>query len=100
MADRFGMLLVVENIARMIRCAGGPDSFRIGAFFSFVVFGAVALSFFLQAPSPTASASFPGPSAVPQALPTATAQGLPQTIPPAMAHAGLNIVVLDPAHGG
>jgi len=37
---------------------------------------------------------------VPQALPTATAQGLPQTIPPAMAHAGLNIVVLDPAHGG
>jgi N-acetylmuramoyl-L-alanine amidase len=100
MADRFGMLLVVENIARMIRCAGGPGSFRIGAFFSFVVFGAVALSFFLQAPSPTASASVPGPSAVRQALPTATAQGLPQTIPPAMAHAGLNIVVLDPAHGG
>jgi N-acetylmuramoyl-L-alanine amidase len=100
MADRFGMLLDVENISRMIRRAWGRDSFRSGASFFMVVFGAVALSFSSPAPSQTALASFPGPSAVPQALPTAPAQGLPQTIPPAMPRAGLNIVVLDPAHGG
>jgi N-acetylmuramoyl-L-alanine amidase len=97
MADRFGMLLDVENIARMIRRAWGRDSFRIGALFFFVAFGAVALSFSSQAPSHTAPASFLGQSAVPQALPAAPAQGLPQTIPPAK---GLSIVVLDPAHGG
>jgi N-acetylmuramoyl-L-alanine amidase len=99
MADRFGMLLDVENIARMIQRAWGRDSFRTGALFFFVVFGAVALSFPSPAPSETA-ASLPGQSAAPQALPTAPAQGLPQTIPPAMPRAGLNIVVLDPAHGG
>jgi N-acetylmuramoyl-L-alanine amidase len=94
------MLLDVEDIARMIRRAWGRGSFRIGAFFFFVVFGAVALSFSSLAPSETALVSFPGQPAVPQALPTAPAQGLPQTIPPAMPRAGLNIVVLDPAHGG
>jgi N-acetylmuramoyl-L-alanine amidase len=100
MADRFGMLLDVENIARMIRRAWGRNSFRIGALFFLFVFGAVALSFSSQAPSQTVPASFVRQSAVPQALPTAPAQGLPQTIPPAMPRAGLNIVVLDPAHGG
>jgi N-acetylmuramoyl-L-alanine amidase len=100
MVDRFGMLLDVENIARMTRRAWGRDSFRIGALFFFAVFGAVALSFSSQAPSQAARASFAGQSAVPQALPTAPAQGLAQTIPPAMPRAGLNIVVLDPAHGG
>src|SRR5580698_2146476 len=99
MADRFGMLLDVENIARMIRRAWGRDSFRIGAPFFFVVFGAVALSFSSPAPSETAAASLPVQSAAPQTLPTAPAQGLPQTIPPAMPRARLNIVVLDPAHG-
>jgi N-acetylmuramoyl-L-alanine amidase len=98
-ADRFGMLLDVEDIARMIRRAWRRDSFRIGTLFFFVVFGAVALSFSSQAPSQTASASL-GQSAVPQALPTAPPQGIPQTVPPAIPRAGLNIVVLDPAHGG
>jgi N-acetylmuramoyl-L-alanine amidase len=98
MAHRFGMLLDVESIARMIRRAGGRDSFRIDALFFLVVFGAVALSFSLQAPSRTAWASFAGQTAAPQPLPSA--QGLPQTIPPATPHAGLNVVVLDPAHGG
>jgi len=100
MADRFGMLLDVENIARMIWRTWGRDSFRIGGLFFFVVFGAVALSFSSQAPSKTVPASFVGQSAVPQALPTAPAQGLPQSIPTAMPRAGLSIVVLDPAHGG
>src|SRR5580704_5312296 len=100
MTDRFGMLLDVENIARMIRRAWGQDCSRIGALFFLVVFGAVALSFSSPAPSGTPEASLPGQSAAPQALPTAPAQGLPQTIPPAVPRAGLNIVVLDPAHGG
>jgi N-acetylmuramoyl-L-alanine amidase len=101
MADRFGMLLDVETIARMIRRAWGRNGFRIGALFLFVVFGAGALSLSSPAPSETAPTSIPGQSAVvPQALPTAPAQGLPQTIPPAMPRAGLSIVVIDPAHGG
>jgi N-acetylmuramoyl-L-alanine amidase len=99
MADRFGMLLDVENIARMIRCAWGRGSFRIGAFFFFFVLGAVALSISAQAPSQTAPVTPSAQSPAPQGLPT-TPQGLPQTISPAMPRAGLNVVVLDPAHGG
>jgi len=92
MADRFGMLLDVGNIARMIRRARGWNSFRMGAFFFLQVFGAAALSFSSQAPSQTAPASPVAQSAVPLTP--------PQTAPPAVPRAGLNIVVLDPAHGG
>jgi N-acetylmuramoyl-L-alanine amidase len=99
MADRFGMLLDVGNIARMIRRAWGQGSFRIGALFFFFVLGAVALSISAHAPSQTAPVTPAAQSPVPQALPTAP-QGLPQTISPAMPRAGLNVVVLDSAHGG
>jgi N-acetylmuramoyl-L-alanine amidase len=86
------MLLDVGNIARMIRRARGWNSFRMGAFFFLQVFGAAALSFSSQAPSQTAPASPVAQSAVPLTP--------PQTAPPAVPRAGLNIVVLDPAHGG
>src|SRR6202790_5311117 len=92
MADRFGMLLDVGNIARMIRRARGWNSFRMGAFFFLQVFGAAALSFSSQAPSQTAPASPVAQSAVPLTP--------PQTAPPAVPRPGLNVLVLDPAHGG
>jgi N-acetylmuramoyl-L-alanine amidase len=100
MADRFGMLLDVGNIVRMNECTRVGKSFRIGTLLFLLVVGVVALSFSSQAPSQTTPPASLAQSAVPQALPTAPAQGLPQTITPAMPRAGLNIVVLDPAHGG
>ena len=94
------MLLDVENIVRMNRRAGSGDSFRVGALFFLLVPGAVALSFSSQAPSQTASPALAAQSAVPQALPTAPPQAVPQVPLQAVPRAGLNIVVLDPAHGG
>jgi N-acetylmuramoyl-L-alanine amidase len=94
------MLLDVGYFVRMNGREWGRKSFRIGALFLLIVFGAVALSFSSQAPSQPAPASSTAPSAAPQALPTAPPQGLPQTIPPVVPRAGLNVVVLDPAHGG
>src|SRR6266481_9035810 len=100
MADRFGMLLDVENIVRMSGHAWGRSGYRIGALFFLLVLGAVALSFSSPVPSQTSPTASATQSPVPQALPTAPAQGIPQTISPAMPRAGLNVVVLDPAHGG
>jgi N-acetylmuramoyl-L-alanine amidase len=103
MADRFGMLLDVGNIARIDGRAWRRNGFRIGVLFFLFGLGVVALSYSSQAPSQTAPPVPPTQSAVPQTLPTtpaATPQGLPQTIPPAVPRAGLNVVVLDPAHGG
>jgi N-acetylmuramoyl-L-alanine amidase len=104
MTKRFGMLLDVRNIARMNGRAWSRNVCRIGAFFSLPVLGAAALSYSSQAPSQTPPAVPAAQSPVPQALPTtsapATPQGLPQTLPAAVPRAGLNVVVLDPAHGG
>ena len=98
MSDRFGMLLDVENIVRTNRRAWGRKGFRIGALCCSLILGAVALSFSSQAPSQAPTSATQSP--VPQALRTTPPQGLPQTIPQAMPRAGLNVVVLDPAHGG
>ena len=94
------MLLDVGNIVRMNRRGGSGESFRIGAFFLLLAPGALALSFSSQAPSQTASPALAAQSAVPQALPTAPPQAVPQVPLQAVPRAGLNIVVLDPAHGG
>ena len=98
------MLLDVANIVRINERAWSRNCFRIGAFFFSLVLGVVVLSFSAVAPSQTAPAAPAAQSAVPQALPTtpapATPQGVPQAIPPAQPRAGLNVVVLDPAHGG
>jgi len=97
------MLLDVGNIDRMSQRARVQKYIRIGAPFFVVILGAVALSFSSQARSELASASPAAQSAAPQAPPTTPAtppQGLPQAVPGAVPRAGLNIVVLDPAHGG
>jgi N-acetylmuramoyl-L-alanine amidase len=100
MSDRFGMLLDVGNIVRMNGRARVGKGLRVGMLVFLLVLGAAALSFSSQAPSQTPPASPAAPSAVPQALPTAPPQAIPQTIPAVTPRAGLNVVVLDPAHGG
>jgi N-acetylmuramoyl-L-alanine amidase len=104
MAERFGMLLDVANIVRINGRAWSRNVFRIGAFFFSLVLGVVVLSFSSAVPSQTPPAAPAAQSAVPQALPTtpapATPEGVPQATPPAPPRAGLNVVVLDPAHGG
>src|SRR5580658_4569473 len=98
------MLLDVTNIVRMSGRVWSRNGFRIGALFFLLVLGAVALSFSSPAPSQTPPAAPAAQSAVPQVLPTtpapATPQGVPQITSPAVPRAGLNVVVLDPAHGG
>src|SRR5271168_197091 len=94
-AKRFGMLLDVANIVRMNERANRQNVFRVVAFYSSLVLGLVTLSFSSQGPSQTAPAAPAAQSPALQASPT-TPQGLPQAAP----RAGLNVVVLDPAHGG
>jgi N-acetylmuramoyl-L-alanine amidase len=98
------MLLDVGKIDRMSPRAWGRKYFRIGTPFLVVILGAVALSFSSQASSERASATLAAQSAVPQTPPTTPSttppQGLPQAVPTTMPRTGLNIVVLDPAHGG
>jgi len=98
------MLLDVGNIVRIHGCAKRQNVFRAGALVFSLILGFVALSFSSQAPSQTPPAAPAVQSPAPQALPTTpaptTPQGLPQSIPPAVLRAGLNVVVLDPAHGG
>lgn len=75
--------------------------FRIGAPFFAVMLGGVALSFSSQAPSQTTPPAPAAQQAAPQTPPSAAPQAaIPQAIPQAPPRAGLNIVVLDPAHGG
>ena len=104
MAIRFGMLLDVGNIARMKQFVWVRNGLQIGALFLLLVSGAVALSFSSSATSQTTPVAPATQSTVPQALPTApptvTPQSLPPAIPSAVPRAGLNVVVLDPAHGG
>jgi N-acetylmuramoyl-L-alanine amidase len=78
MADRFGMLLDVGNVPGMNRSGWIRNGFRMGALCFLFALATVAMSFSSQTPSQTA----------------------PQTPQQPMPRAGLNIVVLDPAHGG
>ena len=98
------MLLDVGKIDGMSQRAWVPKYVRIGAPFFVVVLGAAALSFSTQGLSETASATLATQPAAPQAPSTTpattTPQALPQSAAPAIPRAGLNIVVLDPAHGG
>jgi N-acetylmuramoyl-L-alanine amidase len=94
------MLLDVGNSVRMNARARVGTSLRVGTLLFLLIVGVVALTFSSQAPSQTSPTAPAAQPAVPQALPTAPPQGVPQAIPPAIPRAGLNIVVLDPAHGG
>ncbi|MGB8477048.1 MAG: N-acetylmuramoyl-L-alanine amidase [Candidatus Acidiferrum sp.] len=88
----------------MYRRSWVQSSFRIGMFFLVGLLGAGQPSLSSQAPQQTAPATPPSqqaspqltPSAPPQSATSATLPGTPQTPP----RPGLNIVVLDPAHGG
>jgi N-acetylmuramoyl-L-alanine amidase len=104
MVKRFGMLLDVANIVRINGRAWSRNVYRIGAFFFSLVLGVVVLSFSSAAPSQTAPTAPAAQSGAPQASPTTPApaipEAVPQAIPPAPSRAGLNVVVLDPAHGG
>jgi N-acetylmuramoyl-L-alanine amidase len=97
------MLLDVGNIVRMnghARVGKYLRIGRIGALLFSLVLGVGALSLSSQLPWQTAPVAYRAQSAVPQTPPTAAPQAPPQTAPPAMPRAGLNVVVLDPAHGG
>ena len=98
------MLLGVGIIRGMHERARVRNSLRIGALFFVIIAGAVALSYSAQSPAQTAPATAASQQAAPQAPPAATppssTAATSQTIPPAPPRAGLNIVVLDPAHGG
>jgi N-acetylmuramoyl-L-alanine amidase len=89
------MLLDVGNLVRTNRRAWGQSGFRAGAFFLLFVAGIVALNVFAQAPSQPTPVT---PSA--QTPPSTTTQTAAQAAPPAVTRTGLNVVVLDPAHGG
>jgi N-acetylmuramoyl-L-alanine amidase len=94
----------VANIVRINGRAWNRNVFRIGAFFFSLVLGVVVLSFSSATPSQTAPVAPAAQSGAPQASPTTPApaipEAVPQAIPPAPSRAGLNVVVLDPAHGG
>jgi N-acetylmuramoyl-L-alanine amidase len=92
------MLLDVGNIGRTTTRAWGRNVFRVGAHLFFFGLATTALTISAQAPSQTASATPSAQSAAPQA--PATPQTPAQISPPLTPHAGLNVVVLDPAHGG
>jgi N-acetylmuramoyl-L-alanine amidase len=78
MADRFGMLLDVGNIPGMNKRGCGRNGFRIAALCFVVALGTGAMNSPSQTPS----------------------QATPQTPQQPIPRAGMNIVVLDPAHGG
>jgi N-acetylmuramoyl-L-alanine amidase len=98
------MLLDVGTILRMQGRAWARNSLWIGAFFLVICLASSALSFSHQAPKqttpPALSAQQSPPQALPNAAPPSSTLTPPQTIPPPAPRAGLNIVVLDPAHGG
>jgi N-acetylmuramoyl-L-alanine amidase len=97
---RFGMLLDVGNLVRTNERTWGRSGFRVGAFFFFLVLGIVALNVFARAPSRTAPVTLSAQSAALQTPPATTPQTPAHAAPPAVTRAGLNVVVLDPAHGG
>src|ERR1700741_4087085 len=83
------MLLNVGIIVRKHRRAWGCEGFRVAALLFFFSLGIAALRISAQAPSQTS----PAPASAAPQSPT-------QVTSPAAPRAGLNIVVLDPAHGG
>jgi N-acetylmuramoyl-L-alanine amidase len=94
------MLLDVGNAARMKQCACGPERFWVGALIALVGIGAGAASLSSRTPPLAMQASPSAQQTLPQTPPTPASQANPQAIPQSLPRAGLNVVVLDPAHGG
>jgi N-acetylmuramoyl-L-alanine amidase len=102
------MLLNVRNGARKKTWALDRRRFRIGAILSLAALGSVGLSLSSQpfsqalqsAPAPQSSApqsTTPPPGTTPQ---SSSSSGVTSQSLTAPVRAGLNVVVLDPAHGG
>jgi N-acetylmuramoyl-L-alanine amidase len=89
------MLLDVGKIVQTTTRAWGWNVFRIGAYLFVFCLATTALTISAQAPSQTTPSTSPAQPAVPQ-----TSVTTPQPTAPAVARTGLNVVVLDPAHGG
>ncbi|MGA2099087.1 MAG: N-acetylmuramoyl-L-alanine amidase [Candidatus Acidiferrum sp.] len=97
------MLLDVRNIVGTKRRALGRNGIRVGALAFSLVPGVLALGFYARTLAKTPAAPFRQSSTTPSPLQTpsqANAQGTPETSQPPSTKAGLNVVVLDPAHGG
>jgi N-acetylmuramoyl-L-alanine amidase len=94
------MLLNVGIPVGMHKRAWGRNGFRISALAFAFVLGVVGLSFSSQAPSQApAAASAAQPNTAPPPS-QAALQTNPQSLPLPTSRSGLNVVVLDPAHGG
>ena len=94
---RFGMLLEVRDFSRMKRCMRNANAIRGAALLLFLVPGIVALGFSSKTPSQAP----PAPTAQSPTLTPVTPSLNPQNTPlPTAARGGLNVVVLDAAHGG
>jgi N-acetylmuramoyl-L-alanine amidase len=89
------MLLDVGNILGMNESRRSRHGFRIGALLFALAIGNVVVGFPSQVPT-SQTAAQTAPSGTPPAAPQTPTQTPQQTMP----RAGLNIVVLDPAHGG
>jgi N-acetylmuramoyl-L-alanine amidase len=88
------MLLDVGNILGMNKSGWSLHGFRIGALCFAFALGTVVASFSSQVPLQPAAET--PPSGTPPTAPQTPSRTPQQTMP----RAGLNIVVLDPAHGG
>jgi len=99
------MLLDVRNFPRMLTGAWDRRPLRSGVGALATVLAAIALAFSLQAPAQTPTqTSSPAPTST-QTTPAPAAATPPASQPPALSapsrpNGGLNVVVLDPAHGG
>jgi N-acetylmuramoyl-L-alanine amidase len=97
------MLLDVGNIVGMKQRAGGRNGIRVGALAFSLVAGVLALGFYARTLAKAPAAPLTQSSTLSSPLQTpsqASPQGNPETSQPPSTKAGLNVVVLDPAHGG
>lgn len=95
---RFDMLLEVRNFLRMSRLARNSNAVRGVALLVLLVPGIAALGFSSQSPSQPTPPAPTTPSATQN---PATSTQNPQAAPlPTAPRGGLNVVVLDAAHGG
>lgn len=99
MLNRFGMLLDVGTNGRAKQRRLRYECIRAGALFFAISAGAIALGSSAQTPQQQTPPLSPTQAVPPTATPP-PAGAIPLTPPAAPTRAGLNIVVLDPAHGG
>ena len=100
------MLLDVRNLGRMLKRAWDGREFRIGACVLVSVLAVAAFGFSFQTPTQVPAQSSPPAQTPSQTTPVPPTTPSPATHNPVLQapagrpNGGLNIVVLDPAHGG